>query len=135
MNSAACKFFFSLCLALTLVSCADKPCREPRRPELDRTSDPENLEAQKPLEKNPGRIWVSRTEGSLQCQPGTGKSLADSAAELSGIVVYKKLARLDGLMRVQMCGTPTGRLHVFEIDAGRLADAEKRGFVIFNSDK
>ena len=116
-----------------LAACADKPCREARRPELDRTGDPENVASQQPLSRTPGRVWVSRPDGSLQCQNGSGKTVAESARDLAGVVVYKRETRLDGLMRVQLCGTPTGRLHVFEIDARRLREAERRGFTLYQS--
>lgn len=122
------------CVCLTS-GCADKPCREARRPELDRTGDPENLASQQPLPRTPGRVWISRPDGSLQCQNGSGKSVSESARDLAGVVVYRRETRLDGLMRVQLCGTPTGRLHVFEIDERRLKEAERRGFTLYQSNQ
>jgi hypothetical protein len=83
-----------------------------------------------------GHVLVYKADGSLQCATGKAVKPADMAADLlDGIKVYSQDTRSDGRMHVQVCGTPTGRINVFEIDATSLPAAEKRGFKKLESAK
>ena len=61
-------------------------------------------------------------------------SLLPGAAQLRAVRQHSRFSRAsadnrhDGLMRVQMCGQPTGTCNVFEIKASDLDQALKLGF-------
>jgi hypothetical protein len=74
-------------------------------------------------------VFVYKPDGSLQC--GAAKGLAAlemEKKELRGIKVISRDKRPDGLMHIQVCGSPTGMINVYEIPSASLAEAEKRGF-------
>lgn len=126
-----------LTLAL-LGGCQSHPCREPRMPELDQTSAarpavaPSNGTAgtskMSGAENTPARLRVFKTDGSRQCDKRSGVALDVMERELAGIPVYAKEKRADGLMHIQVCGSPTGMINLFEIDQTNLKQAEERGF-------
>ncbi len=74
------------------------------------------------------KVRVFKYDGSLQCGMGEAIPLATMAKELSGLKIYSQENLGDGLMRIQVCGSPTGMANVFEIDAKDLNEALKRGF-------
>jgi hypothetical protein len=49
-------------------------------------------------------------------------------AQLGPMKVYSSGNRNDGMMRIQVCGAPTGNVNVYEIDRKDLAVAQKKGF-------
>jgi hypothetical protein len=51
------------------------------------------------------------------------------AKELAGLTIFARRSGHDGRMRAQMCGLPTGRMHLFEISSQDLEAALKKGFV------
>jgi hypothetical protein len=55
-------------------------------------------------------------------------SLEEMQKELKGIEVFSKTNQNDGLMRIQVCGAPTGDSNVFEIKQEDLEKALKLGF-------
>ncbi len=149
---------FVLVLALAAMvtgcttACSSRPCREPRAPELDRTkktpstvgasvSDtPLAVSAQSPLQNpvgqneartQPARVRVYKPDGSRQCESAKGQAADIMERELAGIRVYSREKRKDGLMHIQVCGSPTGMVNLFEIDFGNLKQAEERGFKRF----
>lgn len=73
-------------------------------------------------------VKIYKPDGSLQCGQGKKIALDDMEKELEGIKVYNKENKNDGLMRIQMCGTPTGYNNVYEIDKMDLEKALKKGF-------
>lgn len=81
-----------------------------------------------------GREWVYKYDGSLQCSQGNEVSLEQAAQQLEGVAIYSREKRTDTLMRVQVCGHPTGRANVFEIDKSDLARALELGFKVWDFD-
>ena len=143
--------------ALALSACVDGPCRQLRHPELAAAQQPkapqqpfespdEPKGAPSVVEKKPAEspnvnstkkkdptILVYKADGSLQCGKGKGTSVQEMEKQLDGIKVFSRDNRSDGLMRIQVCGHPTGMINVYEIPASQLKEAEKRGFKKFES--
>lgn len=127
-------------LLLTLVfsstiSCVQRPCREPRSPELDQTKRPgesPSLAAATPTTEDlshlPARVRIFKADGSRQCDRKPGMSVEVMQRELAGISVYNQEKKPDGLARIQLCGSPSGMINVYEIDRQALKQAEERGF-------
>lgn len=80
------------------------------------------------VENAPLRLRIFKTDGSRQCDKRSGTALDIMERELAGIPVYSKEKRADGLMHIQVCGSPTGMINLFEIDQSNLKQAEERGF-------
>lgn len=59
---------------------------------------------------------------------GRGLSPEEMEKQLSGIRVFSRDKRSDGLMHIQVCGQATGMINVFEIPVANLKEAEGRGF-------
>lgn len=74
------------------------------------------------------RVKVYKPDGTLQCNQGKKIAIDKMEVELKGLKVYSKYNKNDGKMRIQLCGSPTGNAHVFEIDRTDLEEALKRGF-------
>jgi len=76
------------------------------------------------------RIEVFKPDGSVQCEPDTGTPPETMRAELetAGITVYDARSASDGMMHIQVCGSPTGRINVFTIDGTALDEAQALGF-------
>lgn len=77
------------------------------------------------------KIKVYKPDGSIQCEPGTGISPTEMAKQLSGLKIYSSQSQHDGLMRIQVCGQPTGQCNVYEIAETDLATATQAGFKIW----
>lgn len=73
-------------------------------------------------------VLVYKADGSLQCGAGKGLALDDMEKELKGIRVLSRDKRADGKMHIQLCGSPTGMINVYEIPESSLKTAEGRGF-------
>lgn len=74
------------------------------------------------------RVKVYKPDGSLQCGQGKATPIADMQKELKDIKVYSSFNKNDGMMRIQVCGSPTGNSNVYEIDRKNLEAAIKLGF-------
>lgn len=74
------------------------------------------------------RVRVFKSNGSLQCGQGKSIDLGTMAKDLKDIHVYKSSMENDGKMRIQMCGSPTGNVNVYEIDKANLTQALGYGF-------
>lgn len=74
------------------------------------------------------KIKVYKADGSVQCEPGTGTKPEEMQKQLGDIKVYSAENKHDGLIRIQVCGAPTGNCNVFEINESDFAKAEKLGF-------
>lgn len=126
-------------LGLMLQACANKPCRELRNPELAASTSSGATTAATPAQggkvsdnvSGQSRIFVAKADGSLQCGQGKPIELAAMENELKGIQVFSRKKENDGKMRIQLCGSPTGMMNIYEIPASSLAEAEKRGFKKF----
>lgn len=76
-------------------------------------------------EKSDDWVWISKADGSKQCEDG-GNPVEADAAELkkAGIDVIESKKHDDGMMRIQMCGAPAGKENAYRIkrqDAGKAA--------------
>lgn len=131
----------NILFVLVFSGCAAHPCREPRAPELDQTKKvagspvanvaAEDLKkaAESPTPAADARVRVYKPDGSRQCETRKrGKALEVMERELAGIKVYAREKRTDGLMHIQICGSPTGMINLFEIDSTFLKQADERGF-------
>lgn len=74
------------------------------------------------------RVKVHKPDGSLQCGMGKKIALEEMEKELKGIQVFSRSNQNDGLMRIQVCGAPTGQSNVYEISRSDLEKALKAGF-------
>lgn len=74
------------------------------------------------------RVRVYKADGTLQCAQGTRTDIKVMQRELKDIKIYKSYSENDGMLRIQMCGAPTGNSHIFEIDRDNLPKALEFGF-------
>ncbi len=74
------------------------------------------------------RVYVYKADGSLQCGMGQRIDPSEMKKDLGTIPAYTAENKHDGLMRVQLCGHPTGGCNVFQIDSDNLDLALKLGF-------
>lgn len=123
-----------LFLALLLQACTTGHCRHLRDEE-----NAKNAAEGKPMPKvdapsvnlkpsSADRVRVYKFDGSLQCNMGKSRSLSEMQKDLKSIEVFQSWKRHDGMMRVQLCGSPTGQSNVYEIDRKDLEAALKLGF-------
>lgn len=134
--------------------CQSHPCREPRAPELDRTKAPESsagsIDGKSGAASDgtkaatggtpaasagsntgaaePNLVRIYKLDGSRQCEKKPGVAIDIMERELAGIAVHSRDKRKDGLMHVQVCGSPSGMINVYEIEMPFLKQAEQRGF-------
>lgn len=74
------------------------------------------------------RVRIYKPDGTLQCGQGKKLKIETVEAELKGITVFERAEKNDGMMRTQVCGSPTGNSLVFEIPKDKLSEALKKGF-------
>ena len=122
------KFLWAALAPAFLLSCASGHCREtvaplkPQGPSVARAEAP----------RDEGTEWVYKYDGSLQCSQGHQSSLDQTAQQLEGVKIYSQEKRTDTLMRVQVCGQPTGRANVYEISKQDLQRALDLGFKVWD---
>lgn len=80
------------------------------------------------------KVYVYKPDGSLQCGQGAKIDLNTMKKDLGDIQVFSSENKHDGLMRIQLCGHPTGTCNVYEILAADLEKATKLGFKKWNKD-
>lgn len=76
-------------------------------------------------------LWVTRSDGSLQCEPGTGMKLEAAREELvqAGVRVEDGYTTFDGArVRAQMCGMPAGTENGFLIPRADFTKASGLGY-------
>lgn len=83
--------------------------------------------------KGEDRVWVSRPDGSLQCDEkpaGLSDPVTKAKEELSkkGVRVFEAKKSNDGQMRAQVCGMTTGNETRLLIPKSDLAKAKALGF-------
>ena len=128
----------SLCLfSLFVMACTTGPCRELRD---QKAADAQGAGVKPGTAVEGGvmkddrggpqveTVFVFKPDGSLQCGERVGIAVQSMEQELRGIQVFSRNNRPDGMMRIQVCGAPTGQINVYEIPATSLSEAEKRGF-------
>ncbi len=74
------------------------------------------------------RVKVYKPDGSLQCGQGKAVPVPEMQKELKDFKVYSSYNKNDGMMRIQVCGSPTGNANIYEIDRSKLEAAVKLGF-------
>ncbi len=77
------------------------------------------------------KIKIAKADGTLQCNQGQKISLEEMQKQLVDIQVFSSTTGNDGMMRIQMCGAPTGQYNVYEILEGDLDKAVNLGFVVW----
>jgi hypothetical protein len=130
-----------------IVSCQNKPCREIQAEKMGRNQEVKNpnltgaaqdgnlgSKSPNPIESEASskaaqlKVRVYKPDGSLQCGMGHKIPLEEMERELKGISVSSRINQNDGLMRIQVCGAPTGQCNIYEIDRKDLAKALNLGF-------
>ncbi len=91
-----------------------------------RLKEIEQLQAKQ--DNKPKTVRVYRYDGTLQCGMGKRIPLEDMQKELKDIPILSSAHLNDGLMRIQLCGSPTGDANVFEIEESHLEKAKGLGF-------
>lgn len=119
------KFVHILILAVFLSACASKPCKIEERKDVVMTGNEKTSSQVKDLSK---RVFVYKNDGSVQCETGGKIPLDTMKKDLGAIEVFSAVNKHDGMMRIQVCGAPTGYCNVYEIDEKDLDAAIKAGF-------
>ncbi len=83
-----------------------------------------------PKTSPPGSVQVYKASGDKQC--GTGQ--ATPIEKMKDILTKNKVTVLeahtqnDGMMHAQLCGSPSGEIHVFSISKSQVKKAKALGF-------
>ncbi|WP_413587599.1 hypothetical protein [Bdellovibrio sp. HCB274] len=117
------KLFTALIPVLILAACSHGDCRGEKRKASQ--SEPGAAVA---TSNSTDRVKVFKPDGSLQCGQGKKIAIAEMQKDLGTIQVFSSKNQNDGMMRIQVCGSPTGNCNVYEIDRKDLAAAQKAGF-------
>lgn len=119
------KFIQIMTLVFVFVGCSSKPCKIEERKEVVMSGNEKTSSQIKDLSK---RVFVYKNDGSVQCEAGGKTSLDAMKKELGSIAVFSSANKHDGMMRIQVCGAPTGFCNVYEIEEKDLEAALKAGF-------
>lgn len=130
------KFILLTTVLFTLVACSHGNCRAQKgeknemAPAAVTSVVPGGAAAEATMNPSPKteRVKVHKPDGSLQCGQGKAVALAEMQKQLKNIKVYTSENKNDGMMRIQVCGSPTGNSNVYEIDRKDLEAALKLGF-------
>lgn len=123
------KGFFAVSFLAVLISCASGHCRKTTVP-MKPTGPTSSTSTTQPEQE--GAEWIYKYDGSLQCSQGNETSLEQAAQQLEGIEILAQEKRTDTLMRVQVCGQPTGRANAFKIPLKDLTRAQDLGFKVWD---
>lgn len=115
-------------LCFIISACADKPCRECQPPINDSKVTATPGQTAPVLNTVPDRIKVFKYDGTLQCGMGKLIPIEEMKKEFKEIKIYKAVSKSDGQMRIQLCGSPSGSAHIFEIDRANLSEVLNLGF-------
>ena len=118
------KLIFSALLIFCFMACSSHPCK------IEERTDVAMVPVDKGTQKKDltNRIFVYKADGSLQCGQGSKVDLKTMKKELDPIEVFSAENKHDGMMRIQVCGHPTGYSNVYEIDQKDFEAAVKAGF-------
>lgn len=75
--------------------------------------------------------WITQDLGLKQCEPASAKqalSTREQQLTQQQVQVLEAHCASDGMMRVQLCGSPQGTRGVFKIAASQLQKAQSLGF-------
>lgn len=112
-------------VTMVFVACANQACKIEERKEVAMTGNEKTSSQVKDLSN---RVFIYKLDGSLQCEQGKKILPEVMRKELGEIEVFSSENKHDGMMRIQVCGAPTGHCNVYEIDAKDLDKALKLGF-------
>ena len=112
-------------------ACSSKPCRgiNLKKPILKKEEVFKKIDPNKTVIET---VKVYKYDGSLQCGMGKPTTPQQMSLQLKPIKIISMLSKHDGLMHITVCGSPTGRANLFEIEKTDLAEARKRGFEIWS---
>ncbi len=109
-------------IAFTLAACSSKPCRE-----VNMDGVPESIQTTNAA-KN---ILVFKYDGTKQCGEGQEITLDAMSRQLREIKIISMTKKHDSMMRIQVCGSPTGQANVYEISSTDLDKAKSYGFQLW----
>lgn len=78
-------------------------------------------------------VSIYKTDGSLQCHSevlDTSLEEMQQALINNDIQVHHAAKSNDGLMHLQLCGSPTGNINVFKISESDIEKAQAHGFIL-----
>lgn len=119
------KSFVGAFLIAALAACSSHPCKIEDRTDIVMTGNEKVSTAKKDLTQ---RMFIYKPDGTLQCGQGEKVDINVMKKDLGKIEVYSAENKHDGMMRIQVCGAPTGQSHVFEINKSDFEAAAKLGF-------
>ena len=119
------KFMLALPLVFILGACTHGNCRAQKNGDKTVAS---TKEVPMSSAASTERVKVHKADGSLQCGQGKAIPPEEMQKQLKDIKVYSAAMKNDGMMRIQVCGSPTGNSNVYEIDRKDLEAALKAGF-------
>ena len=119
------KFIQALMLVFIVTGCVSKPCKIEERKDVVMNGNEKTSSQKKDLST---RVFVYKNDGSVQCETAGKISLDAMRKELGAIEIFSSANKHDGMMRIQVCGAPTGFCNVYEIDEKDLEVALKSGF-------
>jgi hypothetical protein len=122
-------------LSLSLVACASGKCRQ-KKDEKTFVEQVENLPHFKTKEAKsikPGdldTVKIYKADGTRQCEPTRPIPATELKTQLetNGVKVLKIEHTTDGVMHIQVCGSETGKIYVFDIQRLHLQKALKMGY-------
>lgn len=119
------RFSVSIIFMSLFLGCAATTCKIEDRPPVEIKGNEKTMTQAKDLTS---RVRVYKPDGSLQCGQGQKIDPNTMQKDLQDIEVFSADNKHDGLMRIQMCGHPTGTCNVYEISGADLDRALKLGF-------
>lgn len=122
------KWIYASVLSMALFGCATGKCVNQANGPAPAAENPSTSGGAVKPESALDKVKVYKPDGSLQCGQGKAIPVADMQKDLKGIKVYSSSNQNDGMMRIQVCGSPTGNANVYEIDRTNLEAAIKLGF-------
>jgi hypothetical protein len=125
------KYFIVLLSLVFVTACSTKNCGNERRFNSAKTDETTKMTLDKGA-LNMKKIKVAKEDGTLQCSRGKLIALADMQKDLKEITVFSSSNQNDGMMRIQVCGSPTGNYNVYEILEADLEKAKSFGFKLWN---
>lgn len=116
------KNIFIFLILVSCMACSTKPCRE-----VNMAGVPENIQATSTSKT----ILVYKYDGTKQCGEGQEVTLDAMSRQLRDIKITSMSKKHDGMMRIQVCGAPTGHANVFEISDIDIQKAKTYGFQLW----
>ncbi len=115
-----------LLATLFTFSCSTTQCKD--QPAQAKSNVESNVQKTFSGADQMNKVKIFKPDGTLQCNQGQKISLDVMAKELSEIQIFSSDNKHDGLMRIQLCGKPTGNNNVYEISSTDLERALALGF-------